>query len=140
MSVHDVLVDWATYGSVTKVLFMQINEPHRLADVIANIGPFPANNPARWRNWLDASSFLLDLENAVQVTDAALRQENAFIAATNQIAATVRLPAPTNAQIQGMVEKLRVVNDGIRQDQRFAAALDIGVALAGQIQGQLAKA
>ena len=140
MSVQDVLANWATYGSVTKVLFTQINETQRLADVIANIGPFPAKQPARWRNWLDAASFLGDLENAVQVTDIALRQMNTFIAATNGIAAAVRLPAPTNAQIQGLVQELSVVNAAIKQDQRFAAALAIGEALAGQIQGQLAKA
>lgn len=140
MSVENVLAKWGTYASVTKVMFTSINDPQRLANAIPVIGPFPADRPADWGDWLNAFSFLGALDDAVQVTDAALRQENAFIAATNAIAAAVRLPAPTQTEINDLLSQLRVVNGRIKQDQRFAAAVAIGVALAGQIQGQLDKA
>jgi hypothetical protein len=138
--VQDVLAQWPMYKSVTGVMFLSINKAPQLANVVANIGTFPADQPAEWGTWLEAANFLGQLENAVQVTDAALRQENGFIVATNKIAAAVKLPAPTKIEIDGLVHQLLVVNDRIKQDQRFAAALAVGVALAGQIEGQLKKA
>jgi hypothetical protein len=139
MSVQDVLARWGTYRSVPGVMYLSINDSPELADMIANIGPFPVKDPGQWGVWLNASAFLDSLQDAVQVTDAALRQENSFIAATNGIAATVRLPAPTAVQVRNVVNQLDVVNKRIQQDQRFATALAIGVTLAGQVDTQLRK-
>ena len=137
MSVQDVRTNWSTYGSVAKLMFTSINDPESMANATPVIGPFPADRPTRWGIWLNAFAGLGALEDAVRVTDAALRQENDFIVATNRIAAAVRLPAPTATQIQDLVAQLEVVNDRIKQDQRFAAALAVGVALAGRVETQL---
>ena len=137
MSLNDVLTNWSMYEAVTRAMFTSINDPVRMAGIVANIGRFPAKQPAKWGTWLSAAAMLHALDEAVQVTDAALRQENAFIVATNEIAAAVTLPAPTQGQVADLVTQLNVVNNRIKQDQRFAAALGIGMALAGQIEQRL---
>jgi hypothetical protein len=138
MSIEDVRSRWNQFRLETLVMFTGINKPDQLADVEANIGPFPSRISER-NNWLHAASFLMELERTVEVTDAALRQENQFIAASNEIAAKVTLPAPKASDVKSLLQSLEIVNTRIQQDQRFAAALRVGLALADEIDSRLKK-
>ena len=132
MSIEDVRSHWNRFRLQTLVMFTGINRPGRLEDVEANIGPFPKRLSDR-NDWLHACSFLMELERTVEVTDAALRQENGFVAATNEIAAKITLPAPQVSDVNSLLENLKIVNRRIQQDQRFAAAVRVGLALADEI-------
>jgi hypothetical protein len=138
MSIEDVRVHWNQFRVQTLVIFTGINRPDQLEDVEANIGRFP--NRLRDRNeWLHACLFIMNLERTVQVTDAALRQENAFVATSNEIAAKITLPAPQVSDINSLLDTLNIVNRRIQQDQRFAAAVRVGLALADEIGERLKK-
>jgi hypothetical protein len=134
MGLQDVRQRWGTYTSLVQAMFTGINDPQKLGNASAVIGEFPAANPREWGDWVNAYGFLASLDNAVSVTDVALRQENAFIVAANELAAKVKLPAPTRVDVTSVVEQLGVVNKRIRQDQRFHAALAIGLAVAGEVE------
>ena len=139
MSLTDVQTQWPTYQLMIKALYTGINNPQALKDAVANIGPFPEADPGAWYNWMTAFKGLGTLNNAVQVTDAALQTVANFVAATNLIAAAVSLPPPSQPQVSNLITQLNVVNQAIQNDQRFAAALQIGKALTGNISGNLKK-
>jgi hypothetical protein len=139
MGVQDVRRRWGTYRSLLATMFTGINDPQKLANAIAVVGPLPAA-AQDWGDWVNACSFLIELDTTLAVTDAALRRENDFIAAANSVAAKVTVRAPTALEVDGLLVQLNVVNKRIQQDQRFAAALAIGVAVAGQVREQLARA
>jgi hypothetical protein len=139
MSVEDVRSDWNTYRLLTKAMFAGINSPRQLEDAMRVIGDFPETRPSEWGEWLRACAFLDALNKAIEVTDVALRSENAFVVAANDVAAKVEVPAPTPEDVAALVTQLGVVNRRIQQDQRFAAALKIGGALADEIGKALKK-
>jgi hypothetical protein len=138
MSIEDVRSRWGSFQLQTLIMFTGINDPQQLATAQGSIGPFP-DQLSRRNNWLHAAAFLMQLERAVQITDTTLRQENTFVAATNEVAAKVQLPAPKTSDINTLVDNLDVVNQRIQQDQRFSAAVRIGLALADEIDTRLKK-
>jgi hypothetical protein len=139
MSINDVLTQWPTYQLMVEAVYTGINDPQILEDAIANIGPFPHLDPGEWNNWMTELDGLGTLQSAVEVTDAALQAEVSFIAATNAIAATIKLPAPSKPEVSNLITQLKVVNQSIQRDERFAAALQIGKALTNNISSNLKK-
>jgi hypothetical protein len=139
MSISDLLAQWPTYQTLTKAMYLGINFPGDLKNVIDNIGPFPENDPSAWNTWASAYDALGALNDAVQVTDATLQGFADAVAATNKIAATVVLAAPSQQQVADLVNQMNVVNKAIQSDHRFSAALKIGKALAGTINANLKK-
>ncbi len=139
MSIDDVLAQWPTYQLMIKAIYTGINDPQTLEDAIANIGPFPKADPGEWNNWLTELDGLRTLEDAIQVTDAALEAEVSFISATNSIAAAIRLPAPSQPDVTNLITQLNVINTAIQSDQRFVAALQFGKALINNISRNLKK-
>jgi hypothetical protein len=140
MSLTDVETQWPTYQLMIKALYTGINNPPALKDAAANIGLFPEADPGAWYNWMTAFRGLGTLNDAVQITDVTLQAMANFVAATNLIAATVTLPAPSQPQVSSLITQLKVVNQAIQTDERFAAALKIGKALTGNISSNLKKA
>jgi hypothetical protein len=140
MSLQTVRQRWGTYAFVIEAMYTAINDPEQLASATAVIGGFPATRPRDWGDWVNAYRFLVSLGDAVTVTDAALQQQNDFVVASNELAAKVQLPAPTQADVESTINQLGVVNASIKQDERFAAALAIGTAVAGEVKKQLARA
>ncbi len=138
MSRNDVLNRWPTYQGLIKTVFSLIDDPSRMSTAVANFGPFPSD-PSEWDSWLSAYKALGALEDAVTVTDAALQKMADFVAATNSIAAAVKLAAPSNQEIGNLIAQLNVVNQAIQQDERFHAALKIAKALASNISSTLKK-
>ena len=139
MSIDHVLARWSTYQLMIKAVYAGVNDPQTLEDAIANIGPFPQSDPGGWNIWLTALDGLNILAGAVEVTDAALQAEANFIAATNSIAASVKLSAPSQPEVTNLIAQLNVVNKAIQSDQRFHAALQIGKALTNNISSNLKK-
>jgi hypothetical protein len=138
MSIEDVRSRWNRYRLEATVLYTGINRPNLLDDVEANIGPFPEHLTKR-SEWLHACSFLIALNQAIEVTDGALQRENDFVSATNEIASKVRLPAPAKSDVDSLLRQLHIVNRRIQQDDRWEAALRIGTALADEVGKQLRK-
>ncbi len=139
MSINDVQNKWPTYQLLVKTMYMGINDPQLLKTAVANFGPFPDNDPDEWDIWLKACEGLGALDTAVQVTDAALKQEIKFVSATNAIAAAIKLAAPSQGDIKKLIDQLQVINDSIKKDQRFAEALKIGKAVAANMSTVLKK-
>jgi hypothetical protein len=139
MSINNVLAQWSTYQLMIKAVLTGINDPQTLDDAIADIGPFPQSDPGEWNNWMTELDGLGTLQDAVQVTDAALQAEVNFIAATNSVAAAIKLPAPSQPEVSSLLGQLNVVNKAIQSDERFAAALQIGKALTSNISSNLKK-
>lgn len=138
MSRNDVLNRWPTYQGLIKTVFSLINDPSLMSTAVANFGPFPSD-PSAWDRWLSAYEGLAALEDAVKVTDAALQKMADFVAATNSIAAAVKLAAPGNQEIGSLIAQLNIVNEAIQQDQRFHAALTIAKVLVSNISSTLKK-
>jgi hypothetical protein len=139
MSLSDVQNDWSKYRRLVEAMYTGINTPQLMKRAIANIGPFPEDDPGEWDYWLGAYEAIVALDSAVQVTDAALAQEVQFVAATNATAALVVLPAPNHQQVTNLINQLQVINNFIKNDQRFHAALEIGTKLAAAIGTMLSK-
>jgi hypothetical protein len=139
MSIDHVLAQWSTYQLLIKAFYTGINDSQTLEDAIANIGPFPTADPGKWNIWINALDGLNILADAVEVTDAALQAEVDFIAATNSIAASVKLSAPSRPEVTNLIAQLNVVNRAIQSDQRFHIALQIGKALTNNISSNLKK-
>jgi hypothetical protein len=139
MSIDHVLAQWSTYQLMIKAVYTGVNDPQTLEDAIASIGPFPQSDPGEWNTWLTALDGSNILAGAVEVTDAALQAEANFIAATNSIAASVKLSAPSQPEVTNLIAQLNVINRAIQSDQRFHAALQIGKALANNMSSNLKK-
>jgi hypothetical protein len=81
-----------------------------------------------------------NLNNAGAVTDVALQQMVNFVKATSAIAATVKLTSQGQREITNLVGQMNVVSDAIKNDQRFHTALQIGKALAANMNSLLGEA
>ena len=136
--ITDVQQEWPLYQLMMRALYVGINTPDVLDTVIANIGPLPTD-PGGWDDWLHGFAFIAALHDAIQITDAALKHAVNLVVATNVAASIVSLPAPNPVQVATLLKQLNVVNEFIKQDQRFHASLQIGKALAGEIGTTLGK-
>jgi hypothetical protein len=136
--INDVLQQWPLYRLLLKAMYVGINSPNIMATVVSNIGPLP-DDPDGWDDWLHAFAFIKALNNAIQVTDATLKNEEEFVVATNVAASIVALPAPTAIQVSTLINQLQVVNGFIQDDERFHYALQISKAVAADIGTNLGK-
>jgi hypothetical protein len=73
------------------------------------------------------------------VTDVILNNQIDFIRATNNIAAAHKMGPPRSQQINDLINSLKELNESIKQDGRFHAALTIREALAANIKPTLNK-
>ena len=140
MAIDDVIDQWSTtYRRLIKAMFTNINGSVVLDGPASPVEPFPATRPDDWGEWLQSLAFFVGLNIDVQVTDAAFSSAADFMTAANNVAATVQLPAPTHVQVTDLLSQLDVVNRAIREDGRFHTALQIGAALADEIDKKLQK-
>jgi hypothetical protein len=79
------------------------------------------------------------LNDAVNVTDAALQKMANFVATTNLIAATVKLPAPKQQEITDLIGQLNIISAAIQHDHRFDAVLGVAKALTNNMSTTLKK-
>ena len=139
MAIDDVRDKWTTYRLLPQVMWANINGKVEINSPRSPVEDFPETKPSRWGEWLQALAFFVGLHEAFAITDAAFAQAAAFMTAANRVAAAVNLEAPKRDEVNDLIAQLNVVNEAIRQDGRFRAALAIGSALADEIEGQLKK-
>ena len=138
MGAIQVRQGWSTYRRGIQAVIMAFNNPATMDSALGTIGP-PPQDPGDWRDWLHALGMLVQLDTAVRVTNSAVVRMQMFIVAANAVAAAVRLPAPTGAEIDDLIANLRTVSEAIKQDQRFRAALAIAGKLADTIEAESKK-
>lgn len=121
-----------------KIMLIGINDPDRLAGVAAVIRAFPTEKPVEWGLGERLQNAHV-LRRCCEGYRCGTEARECVIVASNEIAAAVTLRAPTQLEITRVIEQLGDVNARIKQDQRFAAALAIGVAVAGEVRSQLSR-
>lgn len=139
MSIGDVQDEWPMCKLLVSAMCVGFNTPDVMDMAVAHIGSIPAD-PTDWDDWLHALALYVALNNAVAVTDAALKHETKFLVATSIAASLVAVNRPTDQQVGALLSQLQVINGFIKNDQRFEEALKIGTALAGGIGTMLSKA
>jgi len=87
-----------------------------------------------WNNWALGVAALISLADALEVTDQALRQAAELLAATHALAAAVKVDAPKADTVKDFINQLEIVNEKIKQDERFHAAIEIGLALSDAVK------
>ncbi len=138
MSINDVQDEWPMCQLLMNAMYVGINTPDVMDMAVAHIGSLPPD-PEEWDDWLHGLALYVALHNAVQVTDAALLQEQKFIVATNIAASLITVSAPSEQQVSALLSQMQVINSFIQNDQRFHEALKIGKALAAGMGTMLSK-
>ncbi|WP_292957687.1 hypothetical protein [Nitrosomonas sp.] len=136
MTKEHVQEKWWLYRSLTKIMFASINGRIILNHLDSSFPPFPENDPEDWGNWASAIEHDLSLDDTVNITDSALSTVTEALAATHHIAAAIMVDSPSEDIIESLTENIGRLNQTIRADQRFHAALDIGSAVADEIKRQ----
>jgi len=113
-------------------MYASINGKIVLNSPASPVSDFPANR-TQWSDWALAVAALISLADALEVTDQALSQAAELLAATHDLAAAITVDVPKAVTVREFIDKLEIVNEQIKQDQRFHAALEIGVALSDAI-------
>ncbi len=125
---------WPLYCLLTKIMYASINDKIILNDPDSPVSDFPKNNPREWANWALGVNFILSLDETVEITNSALKNVTKALAATHNLAAAIKVSSPSEDIIKSLTENLKKLNEVIKADQKFHAALDIGEALAGEIE------
>jgi hypothetical protein len=123
---------WRTCQAVTRVFFGALNGQINLQH--PSNRPFPRDEPAEWKVWATAVLARSHASRELALTNAAFQNMADLLAASEAVAAGVRVPEPSAADLQKISEGLAKINEAVKADETFHAALDIGVALAGEIE------
>jgi hypothetical protein len=137
MSLGDVRADWDVYRKILRVMRANFEGRIVLDGPGSPVGPFPAA-PADWSRWATAAMDSVDIAQQAHDMDQARRDFVAAIVDSELEPTAVVVPPPTAVDVQTAVDQLRALNERIRADARFHAALGIGVALAGEIETRFA--
>lgn len=133
MSHDNVENEWSLYQDLWKIMTAMLNGKIKL-DSTTVVGPFPKNDKSRWETWTEAVKGLLALDENLEIANAALEQSEELLAAHHRAAAAVSVSVPSDDDVEKLTENLEAVNEEVKKDNRFHAALDIGEALAGAIK------
>ena len=134
MSLTNVKNDWSLYQDLWKIMIAALNKKIVLNSPASPVSPFPKNDKSQWRKWARAVKGVIALEENLEITDVALKQNTALLAAHHKAAAAVSVGSPQESEVKDFLDNLELVNKEVQKDQRFHAALDIGEALAGAIK------
>jgi hypothetical protein len=136
MTLAAVRADWPLYKSLTQILYAALNGEIGLDDLVRDriLPPFPVNRRDDWGVWTSAAIFHLNVNRELKITAAAFKNAAGMLAASEAVAASVVVPEPTAADVALVQAGLAKINEVVKADQRFHAALAIGVALAGEIE------
>jgi hypothetical protein len=133
MSMRHVQERWNLYRLLVKIMYASINDKIVLNSPASPVRDFPANR-TQWSDWALAVAALVSLADALEVTDQALSQAADLLAATHALAASIKVDVPKADVVRELIDNLELVNEEIKQDQRFHAALEIGLALSDAIK------
>ena len=122
---------WRISRSLKRVYWAILNGKLQLAQLNR---PFPRETPAEWDDWLGAAIARIEANEEAELTDTAFKNTADMLAASEDVAAGVRVEQPSEDDLRKISEGLAKINEAVRADNGFHAALDIGVALAGEIE------
>lgn len=132
MSLDHVQQRWRLYRLLVKIMFANINGKVELNTPASPVPPFP-KKASDWGGWALGVSFLVDIARERAITDQALLQAAGMLAAARDLASAIEVHRPTRQTVDSLLEKLEIVNDRVQQDNRFHAALEIGMAVAAEV-------
>jgi len=133
MTIEAVRDDWPLYTLLVRIMFSAVNGEIDLESDASPVEPFPKAK-RQWARWAIAAAFFIDVKRTLELTQAALRSFAEAVAASERLAAAVQVPQPSAATVREVVEQLAILNEHIKKDQRFHAALEIGTAVAATIE------
>ena len=133
MTLANVQASWPVYQGLVQVLFGALNGKIDL-DHASPVRPFQKDAPADWGDWVDAALNHIDARTELAITDAAFKKVAEMLTASEIVAAKVVVAEPTADAVDKVQQSLAEVNKAVKADGRFHAALDIGVALSGEIK------
>ena len=133
MSMRHVQERWNLYRLLVKIMYASINGKIVLNSPDSPVRDFPANR-SQWSDWALAVAALVSLADALEVTDQALNQAAEVLSATHDLAAAITVDVPKADTVREFTDTLEILNEHIKEDQRFHAALEIGVALSDAIR------
>ena len=131
MAIEHVQGRWSQYQLLVKIEYNALNGKINLEG--GTIPPFP-NRVSKWGDWVMGVAFRLSLDEQIETTDAALKSALKALKTNHTIAAAISVNAPDKDTVDKLVKGLEELNEVIKADNRFHAALAIGVALAGEVE------
>jgi hypothetical protein len=123
---------WRTSQVLTRVFFAALNGEIDLKPPATR--RFPKDDPSQWDTWGAAAVARINARRELKLTDAAFRNVADLLTASETVAAKVVVAAPSEDDLAKIQEGLEKINDAIKADERFHAAVDLGVALAGEVE------
>ena len=133
MSLDHVQQRWRLYRLLVRIMFANLNGRIDLNTPASPVPPFP-KKASDWPDWALGVSFFVDLAIQRDITDHALRQAAGMLAAAHELAASIKVDGPATKTVNSVLQKLQIINDRVEQDGRFHAALEIGTALAAEVE------
>lgn len=125
---------WATHALMLRIFIEALNGRVVLSGPLRNVPKFDPTDPSSWTDWAIAVNHLIMLDENAELTDTALVGAVGILGAAHQVAAAVELPALTQEQIDHVIDSLEVINERIKQDQRFDAALTLSKAIVDELK------
>lgn len=135
MSINNVKTSWSDYCLLVKIMHASINGKIVLNDENSPVPGFPSN-PTEWSRWIRVVNRIISLNEAVEITDEALRKVTQALTASHKIAAAVKVVSPREDTIKSLIDSLNELNGVIQSDERFHAAIAIGSAVATEIKNR----
>lgn len=131
MSIQDVRVNWPSYCLLTKIMSIDNDKWEK---IVNNNGTFPENTPGKWEEWANSVERDFNINETVDITKAALGRVSTLLAESHNIASTISITTLSEDTIKPLIKNLDKLNEAIKSDQRFHAAIAIGLALSEEIK------
>lgn len=133
MATKHVQDRWTLYRLLMKINCASISDKILINHPNSPVPDFPTKT-SEWPGWAMGVDVFLTLDELADLADAALTNAVGGLARAHDVATAVKVNAPSDDAIKEFTASLEKLNEVIKQDQRFHAALAIGVAVAGEVE------